>query len=170
MKIKIKMNITEGFKELLIDTAKKLKGSDRRKFMAKAVNELGYGGQIFAEKELKWCRDTIRKGQKELRTEIDIVDNFSAKGRKRLEDKFSYLLNDIKEIVEPETQTDPTFKTTRLYTRLTAKEVRRQLIEGKGYKETDFCESSIENKLNYLGYNLKSILKTKPQKKFQKPT
>lgn len=49
-------------------------------------------------------------------------------------------------------------------TRITAKEVRRQLIEQKGYKETDFCESSIENKLNDLGYKLKSIQKTASKK------
>lgn len=165
----MKTEISEGFKAILIDTAKKLKGSDRRKFMAKTVNELGRGGQLFAEKELKWCRDTIRKGQQELKTEVDIVDNFSARGRRRLEDKFPNLLNDIKEIVEPETQTDPTFKTTKLYTRITAKEVKNQLIKQKGYKESDFCLSSIENKLNDLGYKLKSIQKTRPQKKLLKP-
>ncbi len=34
--------------------------------MAKTVNELGRGGQFFAERELGWNRGLIRKGQHEL--------------------------------------------------------------------------------------------------------
>jgi hypothetical protein len=30
--------------------------------MAQIVKELGKGGQSYAERELEWCRDTIRKG------------------------------------------------------------------------------------------------------------
>lgn len=43
------------------------------------------------------------------------------------------ILEDIKALVDSQTQTDPSFKSTRLYTRLSAAEVRRQLIEKKGY-------------------------------------
>ncbi len=35
-----------------IKTAQKLKGSDRRQFMAEVVKTLGIGGQTFAEREL----------------------------------------------------------------------------------------------------------------------
>ena len=37
------------------------------------------------------------------------------------------LLDDIRAIVDSQSQTDPQFRTTRLYTRLSAAEVRRQL-------------------------------------------
>ncbi len=43
------------------------------------------------------------------------------------------LLKDIKNVVEPESQTDPTFRTTKLYSPLTAEEVYRRLIEDKNY-------------------------------------
>ena len=56
------MEWTESLKQVLQETAKTLKGSSRRKFMAQIVLELGYGGQSKAEKELGWNRGTIRKG------------------------------------------------------------------------------------------------------------
>jgi len=60
------MELTPEVKSLLIDTAKDLKGSTRRLFMARAVKALGKGGQRKAERELGWDRDAIRKGTREL--------------------------------------------------------------------------------------------------------
>lgn len=44
------MELTESRKTWLIETAKALKGSDRRRFMARSVKELGRGGQRLATK------------------------------------------------------------------------------------------------------------------------
>jgi hypothetical protein len=41
------MKLTEHAKSLYIKTAKKLKGTDRRQFMASVVKGLGIGGQTF---------------------------------------------------------------------------------------------------------------------------
>ncbi len=60
------MELTDSLKTLFIDTAKTLKGSARRVFMARTVKELGTGGQRRAERELGWSRVTIRKGTREL--------------------------------------------------------------------------------------------------------
>ena len=60
------MELTDDLKALCIETAEQLQGWARRTFMAKVVNLLGRGGQRQAEAELGWCRDTIRKGQREL--------------------------------------------------------------------------------------------------------
>jgi hypothetical protein len=46
------MELTEEVKALLLDTAKELKGSTRRMFMARTVQVLGEGGQRLAEREL----------------------------------------------------------------------------------------------------------------------
>jgi hypothetical protein len=43
-----------------------------------------------------------------------IQDNFSARGRKKAEHHLPNLLADIKTIVEGESQTDATFRTTKL--------------------------------------------------------
>jgi len=61
------MELTEGFKANLIETAEVLRGHERRRFMARTVHSLGKGGQRLAEKEFGWSRVTIRKGMHELR-------------------------------------------------------------------------------------------------------
>ena len=46
------MSLTERWKALFIETAKALKGTARRVFMAKTVRALGEGGQRKAAREL----------------------------------------------------------------------------------------------------------------------
>ncbi len=163
------IKLTDSFKNCLKETADKLKGAARRRFLAQTVSELGYGGQSIAENSLGWDRHTIRKGMKELKTGITCVDNYTARGRKKIEEQLPRLLEDIKSLVESQTQTDPSFKSNRLYTRLSAIEVRRQLIEKFGYSNEELpTTETIRLKLNQLGYRLKRVAKTKPQKKFQK--
>jgi hypothetical protein len=135
-------------------TANKLHGSEKRMYMAETVNLLGERGASGAQQGLGWDRNTIRKGQGELKSGA-VEDKFSLRGRKKSEEYLSSLLEDIKKIAEPETQTDPTFNTTTRYTRLTAKEVRKQLVE-MGYTDEALpTERCISNKINELGYTLK---------------
>ncbi len=76
------------------------------------------------------------------------------------------MLEDIKAIAEAQSQTDPTFTTTRLYTRLTAAEIRQQLIEQKGYRDDELPSAeTIRVKTNQLDYQLRSVQKSRPQKK-----
>jgi hypothetical protein len=134
------------------------------------VLALGKGGQRLAERELGWNRKTIRKGQEELSHEIVCLDAYSSRGRKRSEDHLPNLLSDITAIVDGQSQADPQFRTNRLYTRLTATEVRRQLIAQKGYTDEELpTAETIATKLNQLGYSLKKVAKTQPQKNCQKP-
>ena len=90
----------------------------------------------------------------------------SAKGRYKAESHLPNLLEDIKNIVDFQSQTDPSFKSQRLYTRLSAAQVRKQLIEKYGYSEENLptCET-IRVKLNDLGYKLRRVKKVQPQKK-----
>lgn len=146
-------------------TADALRGSDRRTFMARVVDNLGRGGQRFAERVLKWSRKTIRKGKLEL-SEGPIVDNFSARGRKSSEELLPDLLADIRSIVEPACQTDPTFRSKRLYSPLTAAEVHRRLQSEKNYRPDDLPGiRTISNKLAQLNLRPARIQKCKPQKK-----
>jgi len=161
--------ITKAEEELYKETAKILKGTERRVFMARVVKTLGHGGQYYVEREFHWNHETIKKGKQELETGEAIVDNFSARGRKREEERLPNLLIDIKSIVDGESQTDPTFKTTELFTRMTSKEVRNQLIIQKGYSDKELpTEETIRKRLNELGYSLQKVTKVKPKKKFQK--
>ncbi len=163
------MELTDSLKGLFIETAKTLKGSARRVFMARTVKELGVGGQRRAERDLGWSRVIIRKGTRELVSGVPIQDNFSARGRKRAEDHLPQLLADITALVDSQSQTDPQFRSTRLYTRLSAAEVRRQLIAQKGYTDAELpTAETIGAKLNALGYAPKKVAKTQPQKKSRK--
>ena len=159
------IQLSDSLKSLYIKTAQKLTGSDRRQFMAEVVKSLGRGGQTTAERELGWNRRTIRKGMQELEHGISIADSFKLRGRKRIEENLPSLLTDIVSIVEPHSQTDPSFKSRKLYTRLSAAEVRRQLIERKDYLDEELpSQEVIRQRLNQLGYGLKRVAKTKPLK------
>ncbi len=160
------MELTGTLKGIFTETAKILKGSARRIFMARTVKVLGKGGQRRAEEELGWDRSTIRKGTRELESGFQCYDNYSARGRKPVEHHLPNLLEDIKAIAEAESQTDPTFKTTRLYIRVSAAEVRKQLVKQKGYTDEELpCEDTIRTKLNELGYQPKKVKKSQPLKK-----
>jgi hypothetical protein len=101
---------------------------------------------------------------------IVCLDAFSSRGRKRSEEHLPNLLIDLKAIVDSQSQADPQFRTNRLYTRLTAAEVRCQLITQKGYTDQELpTQETIACKLNDLGYFPKKVAKSQPQKKFQKP-
>ena len=160
------MNLTDEWKRFLIETSQQIKGSERRLFMARTVRILGTGGQRKAERELGWSRTTIRKGMHELESGFRCEDAYSLRGRQKAEAYLPDLLTDIQEIVDGQSQTDPSFKSIRLYTRISAAEVRRQLVAQKGYQENELPQRrSINDKLRDLGYRPKGIAKCRPQKK-----
>ena len=159
------MELTPSLKQYTLSTAYSLHGSDRRLFMARTVQLLGSGGQRLAERELGWSRVTIRKGLHELTSGIRCLDAFCLCGRKRSEEHWPTLLDDIKAIVDGQCQTDPTFQTQRLYSRLTAAAVRRQLIKQCGYRSGELpCAETIRCKMHHLGYRLTKVQKYKPKK------
>jgi hypothetical protein len=155
---------------VFIDAAKAPKGSRKRLFMAKTVQVIGRGGQRWAEDNLGWCRDTIRKGTHELESGITCVDASSARRRKPAEEHLPRLLDDIRDIVDGQSQADPKFQTRRLFTRISAAEVRSRLITRKGYTDDQLpTQQTINRKLNMLGYRLTRVAKCRPQKRSRRP-
>ena len=155
---------------VLIDAAKALKGSQKRVFMAKTVGAMGRGGQRWAQVNLGWCRETIRKGTHELRSGMTCVDAFHCRRRKPAEEHLPRLLDDIRAIADGQSQADPKFQTKRLFTRISAAEVRRQLIATKGYTDAELpTPQTINKKLNLLGFRLTKVAKSRPQKKSSRP-
>ncbi len=159
------MELSDEFKEALNETQATLRGYERRHFMAKIVETVFGGKPSHAECALGWNRTTLRKALAELQGEFCYIDRYHERGRKKSEEHLPELLSDIRVIVDSQSQTDPTFRTSRLYTRLSAAEVRQQLIEQKGYDDEELpCAATIGNKLNELGYRLRAVQKSRPQK------
>ena len=139
--------------------------------MARTVRELGPGGQSRAERELGWNRGTIRQGAHELASGLTCVAAFGLRGRKPAEAHLPRLLADIRAVVDGQSQADPQFRSRRLYTRLSAPEVRRQLIAQRGYTDAELpTAETVRVKLNALGYTLRRVAKAQPQKKSPRPT
>ena len=153
--------------ELLKSAAGRLKGVERRMFLADVCLKLCDGNPRQSEYRFRWGRDAIAKGLVELDTSgSDSATGTSGnRGRKRSEDQNPQLAIDIRLIVEPQTHTDPELKTDRLYTNLSAGEVRHRLLEC-GYSEEELpSERTLRDILNRMNYRLKRIQKGKPLKK-----
>lgn len=150
--------------ESYILASKNLKGSPRRMFMAGIVKDLGKGGRAYAHRTFGWNEMTIDKGLRELETG-SIPDDHSNCGRKKVEKHLPNLLDDIKAIADRHSQTDPTFKTTRLFTRCSVSAIRKHLIEEYGYTNEELPHNeTIRCKVNELGFRLRSVKKSEPKK------
>jgi hypothetical protein len=157
--------VTEPFDDLIRSAAHRLKGHERRLFMAEVATRLFDGSARKAERRFGWGRDTVDTGLHEINGRIRCVENFAAKARKRSEDRDPKLAADIRAIVEPHTHTDPELKTTRRYTNLSAAEVRQALLD-KGHAEDALpAVRTLRDILNRMNYRLKRIKKGKPLKK-----
>jgi hypothetical protein len=159
------MRVTEAIAALLRKTAEAFHGAERRRYMAETVEAFGFS-QRQAEGQLGWSRDTLSKALHELHSGITCVDNFAARGRKPCEFHLPHLFQDIRDLVRDNLQTDPTFQSTQLYCRVSAREVHQQLIGRKGYTAAQLpTVQTIGEKLNHLGFRLRTVTKTRPQKK-----
>ena len=160
------LKITPELKRVWEQTLAQLDGAGRRIFMASVIKGLGRGGARQAQIALGWDRTTLRKGLHELNGGVVCLDAVSQRGRKPMETKLTSLEADLREMGEAASQTDPTFRTTQLYRRLTAGEARRRLIEEKGYAPGDVpSERSLRRKLSALGYKPRRVAKSKPLRK-----
>jgi len=145
--------------------AKLLTGVARRRYQAEITQKFLDGSSRRAEREFIWARATVDKGLCELKSGLVCQDNYSARGNRNTEEKYPQMKSDILELVDPVSQSDPSFKTTFRYTRITAKGIRSALIEKKGWRDEDLpCVSVFGSILNRLGYRLRRVQKAKPLK------
>ncbi len=147
------MEISDDLKSELIQTAQALKGSQRRMFMARTVKALGPGGQRLAERELGWNRATIRKGMRELESGLTCLDATHLRGRKPVEERLPDLLHDIRDVVEAWRRDHAECRSDARAPCMSVEEVRRALIEHKGYRPDDLPSvQTIAARLRALGY------------------
>jgi transposase len=156
----------ECYESLLRQGADRLRGHERRLFMAEVTLKLCDGNVRKAERRFGWGRDTVAKGLNELQQGVRCLENFAARGRPRMEDKNPQLAQDIRTLMEPHTQADPELKSARRYSSLSAAEVLEALQTKKGYTLENLpSERTMRDILNRMNYRLKRIQKGKPLKK-----
>ena len=80
------------------------------------------------------------------------------------------LLADIHAIMEPQSESESSLRTTLLYTKMTAKAVYDALVVKGWSSESLPTVRTISNILSRQDYRLHTVAKTKVQKKLQRPT
>jgi hypothetical protein len=162
--------LTESVRETIQSAARKLTGFRRRQFQAEMTIKYCRGNPRLAERVFGWGRDAVNTGLNELRTGIRCVEDYSTRGRRKSEEKSPELSQEIHALVAPKSQADPKFQTPLAYTRITAKAVRKQLVANAANNGRHIpAERTLYDILNRLGYRLRRVQKTKPQKKSLKP-
>ncbi len=155
--------------------AKKLSSYRRREYQAEMALKYCDGSSRKAEDVFGWRRTAVKTGLGERRTGIRCLDNLSTRGRKKTEELSPQLEKRIREIVEPESQADPTCvilkfdQTVLAYTRITAERVRDELLKDQELAASVPSRQTVGKILGRLGYSLRRVQKTRPQKKSQKP-
>lgn len=160
------VNVVACYESLLRQGADRLRGHERRSFMAEVTLKLCDGNPRKAERRFGWGRETVAKGLHELQQGVRCLENFAARGRPRMEDKNPGLAQDIRDLMAPHTQADPELKSARCYSSLSAAEVLEALQTKKGYTQENLpSERTMRDILNRMNYRLKRIQKGKPLKK-----
>jgi hypothetical protein len=150
------MVFSELIQATIKDAAQKLTGHRRRDFIAKVSEDYFEGSARKTETHFGWNRETVQLGLHERRTGILCADNYGARGRHKSEQVLSSLEEDIRSLVDIQSQADPKFQSTFLYARISARAVRVALIEEKGYSDAELpSRQTIGDILNRLGYRLK---------------
>lgn len=163
--------LTSTVTALLRDAAGRLTGVHRRDFMALVTETMLGGSARRAENHLGWNRQCVTLGLHEKRSGLRCVENFAARGKKKTEATLPQLETDIRALMDPQSQADPQLRTSLSYTRMTVKAVRAALVAEKGWKEEQLpAERTLCDILNRLGYRLRAVAKTRPQKKHHLPT
>jgi hypothetical protein len=128
------------------------------------------GKHRVAEDVFGWGRSVVKVGINELKTGISCVNDLSKRIKPKTEEKNPELLLDIHKIMEPHSEADSHLRTTLLHTNMTAKTVYDSLVEKGWSTESLPTVRTISNILLRQNYQLRTVAKTKVQKKQLKPT
>ena len=142
----------------------------RRCAMGDVTLSLLDGKHRVAENVFGWNRSAVEVGINEFQNGISCVNDISARLKPKTEEKNPKLLAEIHAIMEPHSESESSLRTTLLYTNMTAKAVYDALVAKGWSAESLPTVRTISNILIRQDYRLRTVVKTKVQKKPQKPT
>jgi hypothetical protein len=162
--------VSQQIVDLIIRLIDMIPWPHRRLAMGDVTMTVLDGKPRVAEDVFGWGRAAVELGMNEFRTQIVCVNDLSTRKKPKVEEKNPKLLSDIVEIMTPQSHAEPSLRTTFSYTDLTAKAVYGFLLE-KGWTEEELpTQRTISNILNRQEYRLRTVAKTKVQKKRRTPT
>lgn len=157
------MLLNNMVKSTFKDAAKKLTGKRKRDFMAKVTEDYFEDSARQAETVLGWNRHSVQLGLHERRTGIVCADNYRARGRHKSEEILPNLEQDIRFLVDAQSQADPKFKSTFCYARISARAVREALVKELGYDQAQLpSRQTMGEILIRLGYRLRKHKRLNP--------
>jgi len=142
----------------------------RRCAMGDVTLSLLNGKHRVAEDVFGWNRSAVKVGIHEFQTGISCINDISTRHKPKTEAKNPELLADIQAIMEPHSESESSLRTTLLYTNMTAQAVYDALMEKGWSAESLPTVRTISNILSRQDYRLRTVAKTKVQKKPLKPT
>lgn len=158
----------EQIEDLQLATTK-MQGEKRRSFIAEIALKYCDGSARKTESIFGWGRDMVTTGLGEKRTGIICIGAQSSRGgNTRWEERYPEISEALYKLAESHAQQDSSFLTEVAFTRLTAEEALRQLRK-QGFSDEQLpAPGTMAKILNRLGFRLRPVVKSKPQKKFQK--
>src|ERR1017187_6284716 len=134
---------------------------ERRRAMGEVTLLLLDGKHRVAESVFGWSRSAVEVGINEFQTGIACVNDISARLKPKTEDKNPKLLAEIHAIMEPQSESESSLRTTLLYADMTVYEA----LVAKGWSTESLpTVRTISNILSRQGYRLRTVAKTKVQK------
>ena len=161
----IRNGVSQQIMDLITRLVDSIPWPDRRSAMGDVALSILDSKPRVAEDVFGWNRATVELGMNECRTNILCVNDLSTRHKPKAEEKDPRLLGDIIEIMDPHSQAEARLRTTLLYTNMTAKAVYEALVQ-KGWSEAELPTlRTISNILDRHDYRLRTVAKTKVQKK-----
>ena len=161
-------SISKSFVGVFQSACSCMKGSARRAFEAKAAIEFCDGSPRRAETIFGWNRKTIQRGLDEIASGKPYTPSAERRGRLRAETQNPKIVESTKSLIDDHSQTDPTFRSTLVYTRVTGQAIRDALAEVLQVPISKLPTSrTMRRILNRNGYSQKKVRKTLPQKKIR---
>ena len=161
-------NISPEVAELVVRLVSLIPWPVRRQAMGDVVLTILDGKPRVAEDEFGWNRSSVALGIKEFESGITCINDLSERHKPKSEEKNPKLLESIRKIMEPCSQAEPRLRTTMLYTKMTARAVYNALVAEGWPEESLPAVRTLSNILNRQNYRLRTVQKTKVEKKRQK--
>jgi transposase len=144
----------------------KMYGKERRSFIAEMSLKYCNGSARKTETLFGWGRETVNTGLGEKRTGIICIGAQSSyAGNIRWEDQQPVAAEALLKLAESHSQQDSSFLTEIAFTRLTAEQALKELSQ-QGFTDEQLpVVGTMAKVLNRLGFRLRPVVKSKPQKK-----